>query len=155
MSAELLTITEAARRCGCSTKTLRNRIKAGAFPGAHQAGNRPLDPWVIPSTDLVAAGFTLTEPEPAQAPAPVGHDEAEELVRLRVEVEQLRERAERAERQAEDAARRVEIERNRLDAALESLRIAVQAVSVTAARTAPQVIEASTPPRRRWFRRGA
>ncbi len=49
--------TEAADACDVSIDTIKRRIRAGAFPNAHQVG---LDrSWVIPVRDLIDAGLRL------------------------------------------------------------------------------------------------
>ena len=50
-----LSRTDAANVCDVSSDTIKRRIRAGAFPNAHQVG---LDrSWVIPVRDLVDAGL--------------------------------------------------------------------------------------------------
>ena len=50
-----LSRTDAANVCDVSIDTIKRRIRAGAFPNAHQVG---LDrSWVIPVSDLVDAGL--------------------------------------------------------------------------------------------------
>ncbi len=50
-----LSRTDAANVCNVSIDTIKRRIRAGAFPNAHQVG---LDrSWVIPVRDLVDAGL--------------------------------------------------------------------------------------------------
>lgn len=56
---DLLTIDEAARTCSVSRDTIKRRLRRGEFPAAvrgQPVGERP-PPWLIPLSDLVAAGL--------------------------------------------------------------------------------------------------
>ncbi|MFI6771162.1 helix-turn-helix transcriptional regulator [Streptomyces sp. NPDC050355] len=93
-SRPLLSQREAADACGVSRTTIRRRREAGQFPGA------VLDPqqgWMVPVEDLLAAGFRLNAPAPADpasadgegpAASPAGDDLG--VVELRAEIERLR-----------------------------------------------------------------
>jgi hypothetical protein len=66
-----LSRTDAANVCDVSIDTIKRRIRAGAFPNAHQVG---LDrSWVIPVRDLVDAGLlsasALTLPSATESAA--------------------------------------------------------------------------------------
>lgn len=58
---ELLTLTQAARRCGVSRSALRRALDAGNLPGAVQSDD-DRGTWQVPVGDLVAAGY-LDDPE--------------------------------------------------------------------------------------------
>jgi excisionase family DNA binding protein len=63
----VLTIAEAAERCGVSTSTIRRYLAAGRFPAARQqpgaaAGQR--GQWWIPTEDLVRAGLARPQAGP-------------------------------------------------------------------------------------------
>lgn len=53
----LLTVGEAAERCGCSPDTIRRRLKSGRLPHARRAGPNDWDVWTIPESDLRAVGL--------------------------------------------------------------------------------------------------
>ncbi|WP_030684100.1 helix-turn-helix transcriptional regulator [Streptomyces cellulosae] len=90
----LLTQREAATACGVSRTTIRRRREAGELPGSVLDDERG---WLIPVDDLLAAGFRLHAPAPADkagtneatagAGQPDGHGQAAEL---RAELERLR-----------------------------------------------------------------
>ena len=52
----VLTIADAAKATGKSTDSIKRRRVAGAYPGAHPRPGDARDTWLIPVTDLVAAG---------------------------------------------------------------------------------------------------
>jgi hypothetical protein len=56
---ELLTLTEAARRCGVSRSRMRRALDDGALPNAVQADDER-GTWQVPVSDLVAAGYLDT-----------------------------------------------------------------------------------------------
>jgi hypothetical protein len=58
---ELLTLTQAARRCGVSRSSLRRALDGGSLPGAVQSED-DRGTWLVPVQDLVAAGL-LADPE--------------------------------------------------------------------------------------------
>lgn len=70
MKRPMLSLREAASACGVSRTTIRRRREAGDLPNAVQDPRRG---WVIPVEDLLAAGFRLNAPAPAEdgAEAPV------------------------------------------------------------------------------------
>lgn len=53
---ELLTLTQAARRCDVSRSRLRRALEDGQLPNAVQAGDER-GTWRVPVSDLVAAGY--------------------------------------------------------------------------------------------------
>lgn len=59
----LVTRREAARLCGCSYDSIRRRQAEGAYPNAVERDGA----WVIPVSDLVAAG-DLDPTAPVEAP---------------------------------------------------------------------------------------
>ena len=58
---ELLTLTQAARRCGVSRSAVRRALDGGSLPGAVQSED-DRGTWLVPVPDLVAAGL-LPDPE--------------------------------------------------------------------------------------------
>ncbi|MHB8827847.1 MAG: hypothetical protein ACYC5Z_09310 [Acidimicrobiales bacterium] len=62
-SLEVLTIADAALRCGTSDDTLRRRLAQGEFKGAFQDSSRR-NAWFIPAVDLHKAGFSVKDPKP-------------------------------------------------------------------------------------------
>lgn len=54
-------VQQAARECGVSAATIRRRIKDGSFPSAEQGAKGA---WLIPVTDLIAAGLNPGQPSP-------------------------------------------------------------------------------------------
>ena len=67
-SLEVLTIAEAALRCGTSDDTLRRRLAEGEFKGAFQDSSRR-NAWFIPVVDLHKAGFSVKDLEPTRSGA--------------------------------------------------------------------------------------
>ena len=60
MTEAELTLSEAAEACGVSRSTMRRARESGRLPRAHQ--RRGDGGWLVPVTDLLRAGFTLTTP---------------------------------------------------------------------------------------------
>lgn len=63
----MLTQREAATACGVSRTTIRRRREAGDLPNAFQDPERG---WMVPVDDLLAAGFRLNAPAPADPDTP-------------------------------------------------------------------------------------
>lgn len=123
LTRPLLTIKEAAEACGVSDKTIRRNLDR--FPNAHRldAPNGPQKgPWVIPATDLIAAGYTVGKPSPPiddATPSPRAGTKTDELQKRIQEMEtaaqeqklretELRHRAELSEAVAHERARALE-----------------------------------------------
>ncbi|MEU3777996.1 helix-turn-helix domain-containing protein [Streptomyces sp. NPDC032472] len=93
MTRPMLTQREAAAACGVSRTTIRRRREAGDLPGAYEDPKRG---WVIPVDDLLAAGFRINAPSPADpAAAPAGPGAAaagdgQDAAALRAELERVR-----------------------------------------------------------------
>lgn len=67
MEPDAYSIERAAEAAGCSKDTIKRRLSAGMFPGAHRAtGPGPGGPWRIPVADLQVLGMLIapTSPEP-------------------------------------------------------------------------------------------
>lgn len=91
-------MVEAAATCGVSRDTIKRRLRAGQFPGAHRAdgsGGSGTGAWLIPWGDLLVAGLGPSAPADRQdtagaaRPAAVGVDRArtnpeDEIWQLRV-----------------------------------------------------------------------
>lgn len=125
----MMTLADAARASRVSTKTLRRRLARGDFPGALQ------DPaqrgaWVVPVSDLLAAGLNLAPESVVDRPPAVPEVEA-----LQAQVVEWRTRALVAEAVAEERG-----------AALEAERLALRALTAGP--------EAPSPRARRWWHRG-
>lgn len=78
-AAQSFTITEAAELTGISRTSIRRLLDAGELPGAFEApvsgeGTRQI--WRVPLADLLAAGLTITEPEPSEDRHTDGDDSA-------------------------------------------------------------------------------
>ena len=72
-----VTRKEAARLCGCSYDSIRRRQAEGAYPNAVERDGA----WVIPVSDLVAAG-DLDPTAPAEAPPADRHGGGGDAVRI-------------------------------------------------------------------------
>jgi len=122
-----LSLSESAHAAGCARITIRRALDAGRFPQAKRAdgpGGPGSGGWLIPVTDLLAAGFRLGRPAPPESAEPVSPnsqiqapDTPDELARLRAEIAGLRRRAELAEALAAERGRH-----------LEDLRLALRAL---------------------------
>ncbi|MEV7595613.1 helix-turn-helix domain-containing protein [Streptomyces sp. NPDC089922] len=69
MTRPMLTQREAAAACGVSRSTIRRRREAGDLAGSVED---PARGWMIPVDALLAAGFRLNAPSPADATAEAG-----------------------------------------------------------------------------------
>ncbi|GLV88015.1 hypothetical protein Slala03_77040 [Streptomyces lavendulae subsp. lavendulae] len=95
MTRPILTQREAAAACGVSRSTIRRRREAGDLPGCVED---PARGWMIPVDALLAAGFRLNAPSPAEEPAaeaPAGPAEAPidggpDAAALRAELDRIR-----------------------------------------------------------------
>jgi hypothetical protein len=58
MLPTVVSVTEAARRCGVDRRTIKRRLDAGCFPNAYRTDDKGI--WVIPKSDLEAAGYKLS-----------------------------------------------------------------------------------------------
>jgi len=138
-----LTIKEAATSCGVSDKTIRRNLKK--FPNAHRldAPSGPkAGPWVIPVTDLLAAGYQVgrpsspEEPQSADAPPSRTDTEANELRKRIEELEQAdldREREIAKLRTRAEVAEAIATERSQ---ALDDVRLALRALEAGPAQPA-------------------
>jgi hypothetical protein len=68
---ELLTLTQAARRCGVSRSAVRRALDAGSLPGAVQSED-DRGTWLVPVPDLVDAGLLADPEQSADSPEQVG-----------------------------------------------------------------------------------
>jgi len=146
-------ISKAANECGVSRDTIKRRRAAGGFPNAYQDGRSQ---WMIPVTDLLAAGLHPGRPSPPQGGAHGQHENAperrpgreaeleNELRVMEVKLAGERQLRQAAERNAED-----------LRASLRMLDSATP--HQTPANAAPMSPEKAVPsvraPRKRWFSR--
>jgi hypothetical protein len=70
-----LTVTQASKAARVDPRTIRRRLTGGDFPNAHRVNGRggpDTGPWLIPVTDLLAAGLSLHTPEQPQASGATG-----------------------------------------------------------------------------------
>jgi hypothetical protein len=109
MTSEL-TITEAAAAANVNPRTIRRHL--GNFSGAHRKdgpGSRT-GQWLIPTADLVAAGFNLEPSDAAmpELPSVIASERLEEIDALKGELAEWRLRAEVAEARAEERERIIE-----------------------------------------------
>ncbi|MFG2978753.1 helix-turn-helix domain-containing protein [Streptomyces sp. NPDC048331] len=66
MTRPMLTQREAAAACGVSRTTIRRRRETGGLPGSVEDPKRG---WLIPVDALLAAGYRLNAPSPADRPS--------------------------------------------------------------------------------------
>ena len=104
----VFTLKEAAEACQVSLKTIRRRRDKGDFPNSYRSASRAQSPWLIPVTDLIAAGLTPGKPAPPEEPAPEPSPEPAELDKLKAEIAELRKRAETAEAVVTERERTIE-----------------------------------------------
>lgn len=131
-------LTQAAAETGISLSTLKRKKQGGAFPNAHKDHEGR---WLIPVTDLIAAGLRPGRPRPpdqlstAQTPTEPVSELRQELIDLLqqrtpdAELAEYRRRAEVAEAKLEGAQARLE-ERQRLVEALQSALRQLEAAPV-------------------------
>lgn len=118
-----LTINAAAKAAGVHRNTIRRRLDRGEFSNRFRERDDEgrEGPWLIPTEDLLAAGFRLHAPSaPDSAPPP---ETLDELQALRAENLELRHRAEMAEALARERDRALEL----AERALRALESAEQA----------------------------
>ena len=114
----VFTLKEAAEACQVSLKTIRRRRDKGDFPNSYRSASRAQSPWLIPVTDLIAAGLTPGKPAPPEEPPGPAEPSPTELDALKAENAELRKRAEIAEAVAEEREK-----------ALEDTRLALRAIA--------------------------
>ncbi|MFB7983800.1 helix-turn-helix transcriptional regulator [Streptomyces vinaceus] len=90
----MLTQREAAAACGVSRTTIRRRREAGDLPNSVQDAERG---WMVPVDDLLAAGFRLNAPAPADpatgaeaGPADPAGAGGQDPAALRAELDRIR-----------------------------------------------------------------
>ncbi|MEU7068467.1 hypothetical protein [Streptomyces sp. NPDC046161] len=91
MTRPILTQREAAAACGVSRSTIRRRREAGDLAGCVED---PARGWMIPVDALLAAGFRLNAPSPAEDPAAEAPaapaDGGPDAAALRAELDRIR-----------------------------------------------------------------
>lgn len=100
-------LTEAAQQCGVSRTTIKRRLDGGAFPNAEKDSSGR---WLIPVSDLTAAGFHPGKPGKAH-PDPrgdLGMNQVSELEQLRHELATERIKREAAEQLADERGQRAD-----------------------------------------------
>jgi DNA-binding transcriptional MerR regulator len=105
----LLSISDAARRCGVHRNTVRRYLDAGRFPGAFREDER--SPWQIPVHDLRDAGFNVRGVAMVEAWELQNRSRADlaiQLEELRGKVQEMTHRAEVAEALLAERDRRIE-----------------------------------------------
>jgi hypothetical protein len=133
------TIARAAEECNVSRDTIKRRRAAGAFPNAYQDASKT---WMIPITDLLAAGFQPTMhkgTDPVQEPSAPDASTMHEDLKRQVELLEVKLSAEKQLREA--------AERNAADLrqSLRMLEVGSPATPVADATPAPA-------PKRSWWR---
>jgi len=102
-----LTIAEAAAAAHVNPRTIRRHL--ANFPGAHRTGGpgSRTGQWLIPTADLVAAGFNLDASDAIsnELPRVSASERLEEIEALKGELAEWRRRAEVAEARAEERER--------------------------------------------------
>lgn len=154
-----LTLSMAADACGVSRSTMRRARESGKFPRSHQ---RPTDgAWLVPVSDLLRAGFTLSTP---QAGSPQAQEQAhehptvsvaEQVVSVPV-TELLELRTRLAGLEAESAGLRELVRaKDQTITALESrAAVDLRTESVPAVQATPSVdLREPSTVRRRWWRK--
>lgn len=109
-----LGVEEAARVCGVSDETIRRRLRAGRFAGAHREGG-VASAWRIPVADLLAEGFRPRFESEGTTSMPPG------------ELEELRRELAVARAIADERAARIA----HLEAQLTALTAVVQTIGAT------------------------
>lgn len=116
MTAEGLTLSEAAAATGKHRQTLVRALSQGRFPSARKTGPGHAPVWRIPRADLEAAGYEVREPEPEAAlPAAPGTG----LAPIAGDLVVLIQETTNAQRDAAEARAALEVERERHRHALE------------------------------------
>jgi hypothetical protein len=82
-----LTVTQAAQATCVDRRTIRRRVDAGDFPNAHRKTGKDgpdSGPWLIPMSDLLAAGLSLqpTEHDGPPTDQPATGSDSEKSLRL-------------------------------------------------------------------------
>ena len=121
-----------------SRSTIRRRREAGDFPNAHQDAKGA---WLVPLTDLLAAGLHPGSPTPPTVEVEQAQTDAE-VRDLRALLE-----TERAQRRA---AEQIAEERGR---ALDDLRSALRMIEARKPEAHELTQQQEPPKRRRWFGR--
>lgn len=133
-----LTLTQAASETGTSLSTIKRRLRGGAFPNAGQDhGGR----WLIPVTDLIAAGLRPGRPAPPD-PLP---DSVTQVGDLAAENAELRTRLAVAEALAEERNRIIGVQ-ERMLAMLEAGSSKASSDQGTAEQIPPAPSPAASPP---------
>lgn len=97
-------VVQAAARTGAARSTIQRHLRKGAFPGAYQL---PDGTWSIGVEDLLAAGFRVDAPAPADE-VEHGHADAARIASLEAALAAANARAEAAERVAAERNRVIE-----------------------------------------------
>lgn len=161
-------MSDAAQLTGVSRSTIRRYRESGRFPDAFKNAK---DEWMIPLENLLAVGLSPTDPsakvitlggqgqEDAQA-SPSGRlsKEAQEVNRLRRELEVERARREGVENVLEEVRRRANLAERAL-AMLEAPKGQDSPIAMPAAQAAPTPPPAAPeaapePPKKKWWQRG-
>ncbi|MFG2183399.1 hypothetical protein ACGFLS_32410 [Streptomyces abikoensis] len=101
MDRPALTLRQAADACSVHLSTIRRRHAAEAFPNAFRRGDGA---WLIPVTDLQAAGLRVNAPappDPSPTTSEVSDPVSEQLAQALAELAQERARRALAEQKAE------------------------------------------------------
>lgn len=118
-----LRVLDAAKVAGVSDDTIRRRLADGSFPRAErEPGGGRRAAWLIPTRDLVAAGFDVNLArldDDADDLGPVSALDADEVVALRVENARLHTEVRHLSERLADRDRTIETLQSALQAALE------------------------------------
>lgn len=138
------TLTEAAQQCSVSRSTIRRYRESGKFPNAEKQSGQ----WVIPVSDLIAAGLNPGQPNPPnkqpkeseEQSKPEQGEQAQEIAELRAQlaIEQAHRKA------AEQVAAERERSLNDLRQALRMIEPPRQSFSEKTAEST-QIEQLSTP----------
>lgn len=132
------TLTEAAQQCSVSRSTIRRYRESGKFPNAEKLNGQ----WVIPVSDLIAAGLNPGRPSPpdeqpteaTDQPTPEQPNQTQEIAELRAQLA-----IEQAHRQA---AEQVAAERER---SLNDLRQALRMIEPPKQNISEEITEPPPP----------
>lgn len=103
-------VVQAAARTGAARSTIQRHLRKGAFPGAYQL---PDGTWSIGVEDLLAAGFRVDAPTPADE-VEHGPADAARIAALESQLAQALARAAAAEAVAAERERVIEVQANTL-----------------------------------------
>lgn len=145
-------VQQAARECGVSPATIRRRLKDGSLPNAEQGARGA---WLIPVTDLIAAGLNPGQPsppdheqgvvtDPTQAKNAHSHDYGQRPSSQVESYAKLEQKLFSEQREVEHLRTQVSTLQNNLDDLRAAMRM-LEAVPADRAETPPEPAAAAEP----------